>query len=35
MMISNGVEYTIFHDDLDSGNTTESILWQTGAKLNF
>lgn len=35
MMISNGVEYTIFHDDLDSGNTTESILWQTGAKLSF
>ena len=35
MVISNGVEYTIFHDDLDSGNTTESMLWQTGAKLSF
>jgi len=35
MIISNGMEYTIFHDDLDSGDSTESVLWQTGAKLSF
>lgn len=35
MIISNGIEYTIFHDELDSGDTTQSVLWQTGAKLSF
>lgn len=35
MIISNGMEYTIMEDDLDSGNATESVLWQTGAKLSF
>ncbi len=35
MIISNGLEYTLFRDDLDSGNDTKSLMWQTGAKLSF
>lgn len=35
MVISNGLEYTIFRDDLDSETDTTSLMWQTGAKLSF
>jgi len=35
MIISNGLEYTLFRDDLDSETDTTSLMWQTGAKLSF
>lgn len=35
MVISNGLEYTLFRDDLDSQTDTTSLMWQTGAKLSF
>lgn len=35
MIISNGLEYTLFRDDLDSETDTSSLMWQTGAKLSF
>lgn len=35
MIISNGLEYTLFRDDLDSKADTTSLMWQTGAKLSF
>lgn len=35
MIISNGLEYTLFRDDLDSEQDTTSLMWQTGAKLSF
>ena len=35
MIISNGLEYTLFRDDLDSEVDTTSLMWQTGAKLSF
>jgi len=35
MIISNGLEYTLFRDDLDSETDTTSLMWQTGAKISF
>jgi hypothetical protein len=35
MIISNGLEYSLFRDDLDSETDTTSLMWQTGAKLSF
>lgn len=35
MILSNGIEYSIFKDELDSGDETKSLLWQSGARLSF
>lgn len=35
MIIFNGLEYTLFKDDLDSASETKSLLWQSGARLSF
>lgn len=35
MILRNGFEYSLYRDELDSGSETESLLWQTGAKLSF
>ena len=35
MIISNGLEYSLFRDDLDSETDTSALMWQTGAKLSF
>jgi hypothetical protein len=35
MIISNGIEYSIFKDELDTGDETKSLLWQSGARLSF
>ena len=35
MVIYNGLEYTLFKDELDSGAETKSLLWQSGARLSF
>jgi len=35
MILRNGFEYSIFLDELDSTAETESLLWQTGAKISF
>ena len=35
MIISNGLEYSLFRDDLDSDTDTSALMWQTGAKLSF
>ncbi len=35
MIIFNGLEYTLFKDDLGSGSETKSLLWQSGARLSF
>jgi hypothetical protein len=35
MILRNGFEYTLFLDELDSTAESESLLWQTGAKISF
>jgi hypothetical protein len=35
MIISNGIEYSIFKDDLDTQSDTKAVMWQTGAKVSF
>jgi hypothetical protein len=35
MIISNGIEYSIFKDELDTADETKSLLWQSGARLSF
>jgi hypothetical protein len=35
MILSNGIEYSIFKDELDTGDETKSLLWQSGARLSF
>jgi hypothetical protein len=35
MIISNGLEYSILRDDLDTEQDTTALMWQTGAKLSF
>jgi hypothetical protein len=35
IVIYNGLEYTLFKDELDSGAETKSLLWQSGARLSF
>ena len=35
MIISNGFEYSIFKDNLNTQSETKAVMWQTGAKLSF